>query len=214
MKKLLSIALVFVFIATMSIGVYAAPAPKVATVSLSASELTVNVNEPVALTAATLKQGSSFTDSWTGAEKVATVLNTATGYYASTSTFKASTAGEYTITYDIAMNAGKSGVTFIGSNSITITVIDPATIVGATVKNLVFTPKIEELGKDKIPTIVGYDGTGEIYALWSDGKLTDTGAIADFHYGRGEKATKTITVTFIVNGIEYIFDTDVVNNLI
>jgi len=38
--------------------------------SLSASELTVNVNEPVSLTATTLKQGSDYSDSWTGAEKI------------------------------------------------------------------------------------------------------------------------------------------------
>lgn len=194
MKKIFSIVLVLVFVLTMSIGAFAAPAPKTAPVSLTASALTVKVGETVSLEAVTLKQGSDFTDSWTGATKGITVLNTATGYYVSKASFSAAVPGTYTIKYDIIMTAGKSNVSFVGTANVTITVINPATIVGAAIKNVKAKANINPNGK-----ITGYDATGDVYAVWSDGRETFYG-VKEFSFSANQDI-RNIEVT--INGTEY-----------
>jgi hypothetical protein len=173
MKKILSIISLFVLTLSMSTIVLAAPAPKTAIVSLSTTSTTIEVGQTATLTASSLKQGSSYTDSWNGAVKNNTILDEATGNYVSTATFSASKPGTYTVTYAVTMGAGKSGVTFIGTQSTTITVISPAKIVGVVVKNVSTTPNYNE--SDKNPNLTGYDATGDVYAVWSNGSETPYG---------------------------------------
>jgi hypothetical protein len=144
--------------------VLAAPAPKPANVSLSASNDTILVGETATLTATTLKQGSSFTDSWDGAVKDSTILDDSLESYVSTATFSSSVPGAYTITYDIIMKAGKSNVTFVGTEGTTITVIAPKELIGATIKNLSATPRYNPQQK-----LIGYDAIGEVYAVYNNG---------------------------------------------
>jgi hypothetical protein len=100
----------------------AAPAPKTATVSMSPTSATLTVGQTLDLAATTLKQGSGYSDQWTGAAKLGTALN-ADGYYVSTARFTAAAPGTYTVTYRIAMTAGRSDVSWQGSASATITVV-------------------------------------------------------------------------------------------
>lgn len=167
MKRILSFITTLLFMLILPITVMAAPAPKIATVSLSASNDTILVGETATLTATTLKQGSSFTDNWTGAIKDNTILDESLGNYVSTSTFSSSVPGTYTITYDITMNSGNSNVNFVGTNSITITVLAPKKLVGATIKNISSTPVYKNKDKNNI---VRYDATGDIYAIYENGE--------------------------------------------
>jgi hypothetical protein len=194
MKKIMSIISTFIFILATSVVVIAAPAPKTATVSLSASATTINVGQAVTLTTSTLKQGSSYTDSWGGAVKNTTILNEATGNYVSTATFSETTPGTYTVTYGITMSAGKSGVTFVGYQSITITVIEPAKITGAIVKNVVATPKYNSQNK-----LTGYDATGDVYAVLSNGKETYYGP-ADFNFSPNQTSRN---IEVLVENVSY-----------
>lgn len=71
--------------------------PKVSSVSVEPTAGLVKAGDTLYITARTLKQGSSFTDRWTGATKVSTVL-TGEGDYVSTATFSVTPEGEYAIT--------------------------------------------------------------------------------------------------------------------
>ena len=167
MKRILSFITTLLFMFMIPFTVLAAPAPKTATVSLSASNDTILVGQTATLTATTLKQGSSFTDSWDGAVKHSTILEDSLKSYVSTATFSSSVPGTYTITYDITMNSGNSDVNFLGTNSITITVLQPKELVGATIKNISSTPVYKNKNKNNI---VRYDATGDIYAVYDNGE--------------------------------------------
>lgn len=194
MKKMLLCSLVFVFIFTMSMGVLSAPAPKIAAVTLSASAINVTLGQTVTLTAATLKQGSSYSDSWSGATKISTMLDEATGSYISTAAFSAATPGTYTISYSITMGAGKSTVAFNGADSITITVTNPASITGAAAKNVIATPKYNNQGH-----LTGYDSTADIYALWSNGAETFYGTV-NFNFSPNQTSRN---IDVLVDGNTY-----------
>lgn len=165
MKRILSFITTLLFMFMIPFTVLAAPAPKPANVSLSASNDTILVGETATLTATTLKQGSSFTDSWDGAVKDSTILDDSLESYVSTATFSSSVPGTYTITYDITMNSGNSDVNFLRTNSITITVLQPKELVGATIKNISSTPVYKNKNN-----IVRYDATGDIYAVYDNGE--------------------------------------------
>ncbi|MHB8859194.1 MAG: hypothetical protein ACYC6Z_06910 [Thermoleophilia bacterium] len=120
MKKILISALLVIagFLLMGSVAL-AVPASKSADVTL-----TYSINDDtglVTLTAKTLKQGSACSDSWTGATNVSTALTYDGGsdYYVSTATLPLADLGPgtYTPTYDIAMTAGRSDVTWTGSAS-------------------------------------------------------------------------------------------------
>jgi PBP1b-binding outer membrane lipoprotein LpoB len=103
--------------------------PKTVDTTLTADRMTVAVGETVTLTAATLKHGSGYTVEWKVNQEEYAVNSQSTslnkeGSYVSTAKFEADKAGTYTISYGIVMNAGKSGVTFVGEDSITIKVVD------------------------------------------------------------------------------------------
>lgn len=188
MKRIISFITTLLFMLILPITVMAAPAPKISTVSLSASNDTILVGETATITATTLKQGSSFTDNWTGAIKDSTILDESLGSYVSTSTFSSSVPGTYTITYDITMKAGKSNVSFVGTKSITITVIAPKELIGAAIKNVYAIPRYNTQHK-----LIGYDATGEVYAVYDNGEesLYDT---IDFNFSPNQ-SERNIEVT-------------------
>lgn len=74
----------------------------------------------VIFTATTLKCGSAYVDSWSGASKVSTVLNS-NGYYVSTAEYIITgDSGDLTVTYSITMTAGKSDVHWTGTGTTTV----------------------------------------------------------------------------------------------
>ncbi len=186
MKKILAVIVSFVFIFIVAKPVMAAPLPKEAKMSLETSALQVRVGETVTLTATTLKEGSSYIDSWDGAVKVSTILNNE-GNYISSATFSATAPGAYTITYNIKMTAGRSGVTFEGNKTVTITVVNPAVIVGAKVDNVLAIPVTNPKGN-----ITGYDATGDLYAVYSDNTEEYIDTIS-FHFS-STQTTRNISV--------------------
>ena len=127
-------------------------------------------------------------DTWTGSLKNSTILDDSLESYVSTSTFSSSIPGTYTITYDITMKAGKSNVTFVGTKSITITVIAPKELIGVKIKNVSAAPKYNTQNK-----LTGYDATGQIYAIYDNGeeKLYDT---IDFNFSPNQ-SKRNIDVT-------------------
>lgn len=164
MKRILSFITTLLFMFIIPFTVMAVPAPKIATVSLSASNDTILVGETATLKATTLKQGSSFIDSWGGAVKDSTLLDDSLESYVSTATFSSSVPGTYTITYDITMKAGKSNVTFVGTESTTITVIAPKELAGAKIKNVSAIPRYNNQKH-----LEGYDAIGDVYAIYDNG---------------------------------------------
>lgn len=165
MKRILSFITTLLFMFMIPFTVLAAQAPKIATVSLTASNDTILVGETATLTAPTPKQGSSFTDSWDGAVKDITILDDSLESYVSTATFSSSVPGTYTITYNITMKAGKSNVTFVGTKCTTITVIAPKELTDAKIKNVSATPRYNRQGH-----LDGYDAIGDVYAVYNTGE--------------------------------------------
>lgn len=194
----MSMFLVFTLLFTTSLVALAAPAPKApkaASTSLSASAQEIKVGETVTLAASTLKQGSDYSDSWFGATREGTYLDGAIESYVSTATFTGQVPGTYTIWYEITMSAGKSGVTFVGTASIEITVVQPAVIVGATIKNVSVTPTYNN-GNGNLN---GYNAIGDVYAVWSDDTETYYGKV-NFHFSDNQ-TIRNLGVT--INGVEY-----------
>jgi len=126
MRTLLSRLLLAVAVVGLLVGwtavAQAAPPPKSASVALSPATATLTVGQTLDLTATTLKQGSAYSDGWSGAAKLGTGLS-ADGYYVSTARFTAAAPGTYTVTYAITMTAGRSDVAWQGQASATITVV-------------------------------------------------------------------------------------------
>lgn len=86
----------------------------------------------VTLIATNRKQGSNFSDNWTGATKVSTVLveDGDNEYYVSTATLSLADPlpfGTYPVTYDITMTAGHSEVSWTGETSASFTVTELST---------------------------------------------------------------------------------------
>ncbi len=94
---------------------------KAVDVSVAPTVTIVPVGGTLEVTATTLKHGSAFTDSWSGATKVSTVL-ASDGYYVSKATFMAGSPGTHRVTYNITMVAGNSHVSWEGTGATTITV--------------------------------------------------------------------------------------------
>jgi uncharacterized protein YjdB len=126
LSRLLVVLAVLGLLAGSTASAGAAPPPKTASVALSPATATLTVGQTLDLTATTLKQGSAYSDGWSGAAKLGTVLN-ADGYYVSTARFTAAAPGTYLVTYHITMTAGRSDVAWQGQASATITVVAPRT---------------------------------------------------------------------------------------
>ncbi len=127
MKRFWSVVLVGLVSLVASSGIALAGAsPKAVGVSVAWTETIVQVGDTLELTATTPKHGSAFTDGWSGATKVSTLLNS-DGYYVSRATFSPGQPGLYTVTYNITMSAGKSDVAWEGRGTGIITVLgDPS----------------------------------------------------------------------------------------
>lgn len=211
MKKLLVSVLALLVVVSFSGVAAAAPAvkdPKPAVVSMTASPLTVYTDEEVVLGATALKQGSDYTDGYTVSGgnilSASTVLNTATGYYESTAKFKSATPGTYSVNYSITMTAGKSGVSFAGSASSTITVISRVvTIKGVALKGDWSWERSYTGGKN--PVINGFTGTNIVVVSWSNGTSTEQPIRVHFGTGNGEPLTKDAEVIVQENGVGRVF---------
>jgi len=173
----------------------AVPNSKSVDVSLAASSVIVKAGEAVQLTAVTVKQGSAFTDNWTGAAKSSTVISE-NGTCVSSAEFMASAPGTHVVTYDIVMDAGSSGVNFEGTGSITITVVEPITVQTVEVRNITSVPKTDLLGN-----ISGYSAIGDIYLIWSDGTATNYGKL--FFNFSATQVTRSLCVTVYADGQAY-----------
>lgn len=156
----------------------------------------VKVGETVILTATTEKHGSSYNDSWSNAVKSFTILDTETDTYISKAVFIAEKPGIYNISYSINMFPGKSNVDFISKVEKTIEVIDPVTIAGADIRNLVIEPVYKADG-----SISAYTAFGTVYVLWSNQTTTPYSSIF-FGFDPNE-TMKNINVTIPYNGVEY-----------
>jgi len=180
------------------VGVSAAPDQKNADVTVSDTPAVLNVGETVILTAATGKHGSSYNDNWNNAVKSITEFDPNTGTYISKAEFTAQKAGIYTISYNIDMFAGKSGIAFSGKAERTIKVISPVTIIGADIRDLVISPFYKADG-----SIKSYSASGTTYAIWSDNTAKPYSSIF-FFFGPDETA-KDINVTLNINSIQYTY---------
>lgn len=199
MKKILSVMLMFVLLMSLTIPAFAGSKVKEVevaikalptkvnaglqasstevSVGIQASPATVNSGESIELTAVTPKHGSSFTDSWSIAEKSGTTLDVDTGCYISKAVFKAAEPGEYTIEYNITMDAGSSDVLFIGRGSFTVKVIGVTnTVIGAKIS-------IDTLSKKDINGITYYNATGNEYAIWSNGEESPSIGFISINFG-------------------------------
>jgi len=206
MKKILSVMLMFIMLMSLMIPAYADSEVKETEVVVSASDVTVNVNESVALSAVVPKHGSSFTDSWSAAEKDGTVLDEDTQSYFSTATFKACEAGVYTIEYNITMNAGKSNAVFVGKGSVTVVVSKPA-VVGAEIRNLsiVGNPIINAGG-------TYYLISGKTYIIWNGTNAEEYGFVS--FYFKEADSYKDVAVKMKVGLTEYSYTVRVTHKMI
>jgi hypothetical protein len=124
MAKGISVALVMLLLTTIT-ALAAPPSKIVETHILPATAQTLTVSQTLNIEAKTLKHGSSYTDAWQGATKVATVLNKETGVYESIATFTATEPGTFTIIYTITMTVGRSHISFVGTGAVTVEVVAP-----------------------------------------------------------------------------------------
>lgn len=167
-------------------------------VILSDAPEVVKVGDKVELTATTKKQGSAYNDNWSNAVASTTVYDAATGTYISKAEFSAEKPGTYTISYCIDMTAGISGTGFRGMVVKTITVINPVTLIGADIRDMVITPVYKADG-----SLLVYSVSGKVYALWSDQTATPYSSLF-FNFGPNE-TEKNVDVTITDNGIQYNF---------
>ncbi len=157
----------------------------------------ITTGETILLTAITPRHGSSAADTWIGATAKDIYYDEQTQSYISTAEFTAETPGEYTIIYNIVMNAGKSGNMFTGTATKTIKVTNSAvTLTGAAISNVSIIPVIRPDG-----SISGYSASGSLYALWSDDTSTLYGSI--FFFFGPDEFEKNVTVTLYVDGKTY-----------
>lgn len=157
---------------------------------------TINQGETLVLSAATLKQGSDYIDEWGEAVKDSTTFDAVTGTYISKAVFKADKPGTYTISYYINMSAGGSTTAFYGKVEKTITVVNPVTVVGAEIRDLVINPVYGADG-----SVLLYMASGNVYAIWSNQTATPCSSTF-FSFGPGE-TVKNVNVAFKIDGIQY-----------
>ena len=105
-------------------------------------------------------------------------------------------AGTYQITATITLIAGKSDVSWVGSDSTTVTVVDPVKLTGFTAKNFLSTAVWNKTHTN----IKGYDVSYDLYKVFSDGTQTlyQTGLVDAM--GAGQKLD-TLKIEF--EGVYY-----------
>jgi hypothetical protein len=197
MKK---IAVILAMLSTLffssSMGVWAASDPKDIDVILSDTASVMQIGETVELTATTDKHGSTYTDKWDNAEKIATVFVSQTGTYISKASFTAERPGRYYISYTINMTSGSSNTVFTKKVERTIVVADSAKVVGALIKDLTVKPVYRSDG-----SISAYRAFGATYALWSDNTSALNGSVC-FSFSPEETSTD-VDVTLYINDRPY-----------
>lgn len=198
MKRIAIIITVFLILFSSTISVSADTDPKNIEVILSNTVTVAKLGETIDLTATTPKHGSSYTDNWANAVKIATEFDPITETYNSKALFTSEKPGIYNISYTITMTAGDSITTFSKTVERTIEVIDPHTVIGADLRDLEITPIYNEDGSISV-----YSAYGTIYALWSDNTATINGSLY-FFFGADE-TTKNIDVSLNINGKLYTY---------
>lgn len=196
MKKVALFVLVITVIMSLSISVQAETVVKEPTTKLEVSQVTAKVGETISLTASTVKKGSVYVDYWVGANPEKTIKDDVTERYISTAKFTAQEPGQYTITYRIEMQAGKSDVFFEGFASQIIEVVDEVTVAGIEIRDVVFT---DVIGPDG--TIVGCNILGNLCILWSNGTVDVYGTVCS--YMGADETEKTVSGIVTVEGQQY-----------
>jgi hypothetical protein len=198
MKKVIAVLLITILMIATSAGVFAQSEEKEVPVSITAERNEVKVGETIVLSAASLKHGSDYNDSWNGAEMMETVLEPETGLYVSKAEFVAEKPGIYTVTYSIMMTAGNSSVAFMGIATYTIEVIGAHEVTGAEIRDLSIRPITRPDGIISI-----YSAQGSIYVLWSDQTCTLYGST--FFNFRASETVKNIAITLNIEGEMYTY---------
>lgn len=128
-KKGIIVTLAVCSMLTLAVSVAAAPAhpkPMPRVVKVAVVGTYDSTSQTITFTATSPRRGSAFTDSWTGATKVVTIFDEATGTYISTATVDASLASSgatFSANYTITMTAGRRGVvSFNGAGFATVTI--------------------------------------------------------------------------------------------
>lgn len=193
MKKIGTLLLTGAFTLAMATGAFAQSAqPKEADVELKITQLVevIKEGETVDLEAVTQKKGSSYKVDWSveglnadgtpyGAEEEAYVLKEGVtsleslpvegseevvGTYVSTATFTGNKVGSYQITATIVMNAGKSHVSWTGSDSEDIKVEAAVKVIGLVAKTTASQAEYNKQGK-----VTGYNVTYDLYVQYDNG---------------------------------------------
>ncbi len=79
-------------------------------------------------------------------------------YWVANAAFTGNTSGTYRITGTMKMTAGNSHISWIGEDSVDVTVIDEIEVVGFVAKNIRTETEINKQGK-----ITGYNSTYDLY---------------------------------------------------
>jgi hypothetical protein len=182
---------------------------EVQTAVSSSQEFTVISNGQASedLSAVTAKYGSSVVDNWVVTDEDGntvdsaivtnkdsdTVLQDVNGVnsYVATTHFTATEPGTYKVTYNIDMKAGKSEVTFSGTDSENVTVKAVKQITGI---------EFHLISKGTVGNNEQYKG--EIYLVYSDGTTEDTGKTANVTFSKNGNDTLK-EVQFTVDGKTY-----------
>lgn len=172
MKRIVTIGLTLVLVLGLGATALAAPgkSAKVKDVPVSITPEAISLvagDDAITLTAVTLKNGSDYAVTWDGAKEEETILRE-DGYYESTAVFEPNTVGTHTVKYTINMTAGKSGVAFVGTNTVTITVFEPASepiILGYEIAEWT---KGTQIYNSNGTQVVGYNATGNLWAVYDN----------------------------------------------
>lgn len=198
MKKIAFIMTVLLVFFSFTEGVFADSDVKDIEVILSETPAVVKIGDIIPLTATTLKHGSTYSDSWGNAAKSITEYDPITTTYNSQAVFTAEKPGIQTVSYTIKMVAGDSDTVFSKTVVRTIEVIDPRIVIGADIRDLQITPIYAADGSISV-----YKAYGTIYALWSDGTVTQKGSV--YFFFNPDETTKNIDVTFNIDGKLYAY---------
>lgn len=215
MKKILSMVMTTVMVLGLSVNVFAEQTvPKDADVTLTIAQvvdvdaLTVGQTIPLEVTA--LKKGSACTAVWsvsrlntdgsTDLTANCTILGDATASVVTDSslvdnwvaggTFTGNVAGTYQITATLTMSAGKSDVSWNGSDSTNVTVLNPATVTGFVAKNFVATA----VWNSKHTNITGYNVEYDLFINYSDNTSEKYNSLTNA-MGAGQKSD-SLTVLY------------------
>jgi len=120
-------------------------------------------------------------------------------YWVSKNSFVGLAAGTYEITAVMTMTAGKSDVTFVGSDSVQVEVVNPVVVTGFVSK----TKYATEIWNKKHTSIIGYDVTYDLYIQYSDGSTSLYQADLVQGFGGGQQTDRSVKINY--DGIDYAY---------